>query len=104
MTVAEVAATIGRTPKTVRLHIRTERLRAVQFEAGGPYSIHREDAQAWVASFVVGQQAREGLDRMVNGRRSGLAGAAWVARDAEEVAHDHVGVHRSRRSGPPRTA
>ncbi|WCB96525.1 hypothetical protein DSM104299_05284 [Baekduia alba] len=75
MTVAEVAATIGRTPKTVRQHIRAKRLRAVQFDAGGPYSVHRDDAQAWVASFVVGQQVREGLDRMVNRRRAGLAGA-----------------------------
>jgi excisionase family DNA binding protein len=81
MTVAEVAATIGRTPKTVRQHIQAKRLRAVQFEAGGPYSIHRNDAQAWVASFVVGQQAREGLDRMVNRRRAGLAGTPRTRQD-----------------------
>lgn len=75
MTVAEVAATIGRTPKTVRQHIQAKCLRAVQFQEGGPYSIHRDDAQAWVASFVVGREVREGLDRMVNRRRAGLAGA-----------------------------
>jgi hypothetical protein len=32
------------TPKTVRLHIRRGRLRAVQFE-DGPYRVRRDDAQ-----------------------------------------------------------
>jgi excisionase family DNA binding protein len=79
MTVAEVAATIGRTPKTVRQHIRSGQLRAVQFEEGGPYSVHRDDAQAWVAAFVVGREAREGLDRKVSRRRSALAGTPHPA-------------------------
>lgn len=72
MTVAQVAATIDRHPKTVRDHIKAGRLRAVQFEDRRPYSIHRDDAQAWVASYVIG--AQEGLDRQVTRRRAGLAG------------------------------
>ncbi len=101
MTVAQVAATIDRHPKTVRDHIKAGRLRAMQFEAGGPYSVHRDDAQAWVTAFVAG--AREGLDRQVNRRRGGLAGAPapgsaprrptqWVARPVAPARGEKCGL------------
>jgi excisionase family DNA binding protein len=52
MTCTEVAKTVRMTPKTVRLHIRRGRLRAVQFD-GGPYRVRREDAQRWIEAQLV---------------------------------------------------
>ncbi len=52
MTCAEVAQVVRMTPKTVRLHIRRGRLRAVRFD-GGPYRVRAEDAQRWVAAQLV---------------------------------------------------
>ena len=52
MTVAQVAAAVRMTPKTIRVHIRRGRLRAVQFE-GGPYRVRRDDAQRWIEAQLV---------------------------------------------------
>ena len=56
MTVAQVAAAVRMTPKTVRLHIRRGRLRAVRFE-GGPYRVRRDDAQRWIDAQLVAPDA-----------------------------------------------
>jgi excisionase family DNA binding protein len=56
MTVAQVAAVVRMAPKTVRLHIRRGRLRAVQFD-GGPYRVRAEDAQRWIEAQLVGPDA-----------------------------------------------
>jgi excisionase family DNA binding protein len=79
MTVRQVADTVLLTPKSVRRHIRAGRLRAVQFTEGAGYRVHRADAQTWVAALVVGRPAREGVDRTIGRRRSGLAGAPKAA-------------------------
>ncbi len=52
MTVAQVARVVRMTPKTVRVHIRRGRLRAVQFD-GGPYRVRRDDAQRWIEAQLV---------------------------------------------------
>jgi excisionase family DNA binding protein len=80
MTVRQVADTVLPRPKTVRQHIRGGRLRAVRFGQGSGYRIHRTDAQSWVEALVVGRDEREGVDRVVGRRRSGLAGAPKAAR------------------------
>lgn len=65
MTVAQVAAVVKMTPKTVRLHIRRGRLRAVQFE-DGPYRVRREDAQRWIeAQLVVPDGGAHAVDRHI---------------------------------------
>jgi excisionase family DNA binding protein len=65
MTVAQVAAVVKMTPKTVRLHIRRGRLRAVQFE-DGPYRVRREDAQSWIeAQLVVPDAGALAVDRHI---------------------------------------
>ena len=56
MTVAQVAAVVRVTPKTVRVHIRRGRLRAVQFD-GGPYRVRAEDAQRWIEAQLVAPDA-----------------------------------------------
>jgi excisionase family DNA binding protein len=62
MTVAEVATTIRFTAKTVRQHIRRGRLRAVQFEDGGPYSIHRDHGPGHRARRRSGRHGQRGCD------------------------------------------
>lgn len=47
MTVAEVAAVVRVTPKTVRQHIRRGLLRALQLDGAGPYRVRAQDAQRW---------------------------------------------------------
>ena len=65
MTVAQVAAVVKMTPKTVRLHIRRGRLRAVQFE-DGPYRVRRDDAQRWIeAQLVVPDAGALAVDRHI---------------------------------------
>jgi excisionase family DNA binding protein len=52
MTVAEVAAVVRVTPKTVRQHIRRGLLRALQLD-GGPYRVRADDAQRWAEAQLV---------------------------------------------------
>jgi excisionase family DNA binding protein len=53
MTVAEVAAVVRVTPKTVRQHIRRGLLRALQLDGTGPYRVRAEDAQRWAERQLV---------------------------------------------------
>ena len=65
MTCAEVAEVVRMTPKTVRLHIRRGRLRAVQFD-GGPYRVRRDDAQRWIEAQLVAPDAGAlAVDRLI---------------------------------------
>ena len=53
MTVAEVAAVVRVTPKTVRQHIRRGLLRALQLDGTGPYRVRAQDAQRWAEQQLV---------------------------------------------------
>ncbi len=69
MTVAEVAAVVRVTPKTVRQHIRRGLLRALQLDGGGPYRVRAADAQRWAEAQLVQPDAGAlAVDRYV--RRS----------------------------------
>jgi excisionase family DNA binding protein len=78
MTVAEVAAVLRVTPKTVRLHIRQGALRALRLEGGGPYRVRAQDAQEWAErQFAAGEGGTRAVDRYA--RQQAAAGAAGVA-------------------------
>jgi excisionase family DNA binding protein len=85
MTVAQVAATVRMTPKTVRVHIRRGRLRAVQFDVG-PYRVRAEDAQRWIEAQLVAPDA------------GALAVDRHIARSAPASTIER-GAGRRRRSG-----
>lgn len=86
MTVAEVAAVVRVTPKTVRQHIRRGLLRALQLDGAGPYRIRAEDAQRWAEQQLVQPDA------------GALAVDRYVRR-AAQVAVEQVTSGRRRRSG-----
>ena len=86
MTCAEVAQVVRMTPKTVRLHIRRGRLRAVQFD-GGPYRVRAEDAQRWIEAQLVEPDA------------GALAVDRHIARLGDEPAVEQLTSGRRRRAG-----
>ena len=86
MTAAQVAQTVRMTPKTVRLHIRRGRLRAVQFD-GGPYRVRAEDAQRWIEEQLVAPDA------------GALAVDRHIARSQPEPDVEQIASGRRRRTG-----
>lgn len=85
MTVAQVAEAVRMTPKTVRLHIRRGKLRAVRFD-GGPYRVRREDAQRWIEAQLVAPDA------------GALAVDRHIARNLPEPRFEHLDSGRRRRT------
>ena len=86
MTVAEVAAVVRLTPKTVRQHIRRGLLRAIQFDGAGPYRVRAEDAQRWA-------------DRQLVEPDDGALAVDRYVRRAQEQSVAAVTTGRRRRAG-----
>jgi excisionase family DNA binding protein len=81
MTVAEVAAVLRVTPKTIRVHIRRGTLRALRLDGGGPYRVRAEDAQAWAdRQFAATDGGTRAVDRFAREQAARLASSSGTGR------------------------